>query len=912
MGDALLSYDKEKIIKILKAQTCDFKYDLQTDSNWYGFFDYAKQDLGRLMMNNDKYCLVEDISHGIQLFKDEKNNFSTKIKLYDIDNFTVTVSLKAYSLSKIHRNKGDMALFIPPIIFSYPLLLSYHIIINHIMNNLVKSDLVKIEHEKGILIVSDNKELLSHIWSLQVNKVNLRNFIPIYTLEAGKFKKVILEKDKRQSNYEDGTLPWICIYKAFRSNFPNKLEKSPEIVVLDLLPLKHRNKASELIEWAKNLAKHVIIIAPLYEYKLYNKISEKINNLIPLDFYNLQSLNRLINVNKMEQKKSLTTSWSLSSSLKYFLMKDNFEIVNIKGVKIIDKQLLDIYSIFKYFNFKGNSHFIKLYNLVKLITGLVIPIHWYEKACLLQGRYTIEQQINFCEKYAFINEEYNVQVLRSLLFQIRRLYQILKQNTVMPKYEAIISILKTELIEKNRRILILLTDEICCKEFKIWLKFNFKLDTEYLKKVEAITQKEWVNNQVRILNDNLPNKFHIVILPNPIQKKYFSYFYFNRNVNIKFISMEYELRLVEYQIQQITNINATYIRDFKQSMDKFFEIGDLRPIYQSDKKVKKVDFFTKYSNVKIDKKTNESNPDLDFIISNDSLLRMFDKEKTHALGKKLNYSSNRNDSIIDPVEKIKCVKVETVDIRTKEKSIFLIPMYNELNIKEKTGNEMHKLNIMEIRKGDIWIRLRKDKKRELFSEILDLSTDALVIKFIKINSNEWKQMVTMLWHKFCLGERYKNAVYEKILYEINQNGGDIKTIISISNWINGTVTLIKNKKNIFAVAKILGEKEYLDKVNIIYKSMRILWSIHIKLGKEIIKIINKYIAEKHVEGGGKWVKLGHGIIINTSEISKSIDLFEIENIDQEKVFWVDQYISDKKLNYKNFSIFYSRGGITIE
>lgn len=912
MYEVLCDGEKSKVLKNLQQSKFNIKNNLLLIDNNKDLIQFALQDIGRLMMNSPSYCLTESINNGEGL-----PNLSSTITLTDIDNFIITLSLKAYTLSDEFKNKGDIAFFISPMVFSYSLLLSYHIIINHIASILRDKEIVRFEHNQGILIVSDNKDILSHIWHLKVNEVSLKDFIPIYTLEAGKFKKVALQKEKRNNNYEDGTLPWICIYKAFQNKLPENLEKTPQVIILDLLPLKHRTRFPELIEWARKFAKHIIVIAPLYEDDLYNNISKKINNKVALDYFNLLRLDELVEVKSIENRESLMRSWTLNSSLMYFTQKEKYEIIIINGLNIYEEMIRDIYALFTHFNFKYNKNqiSIKLNGLFKTLTNLVIPLELYERAKQMQGEYSIKQQINSCKQLLFLEED-SKQILETLILQINRLYDVIYEANTIPKGEVVLFELRKAIAEKKENILILVSDKICCRELKIWIKFNLKLELSLLNKIKIMYQKEWASNQIKIFNDNNKQKFDIIIIANPLVKKYLSFLYFDSKTNIKFVSLTFEVKLIEYQIRKITEINYTYMNDFKETISKFFNLKIMESIFNENKSISNCKFKSSWINTNIGNYKKQYNPDLNLVFNNNDLLEMFINEdvedEIRSSDKDYEEITNGIKCVSNSNEKIKCIKIEVRNIIDGAKWIYFIPIEEELKIRENNNNEIRDRIITEIRNGDVWIKLKKDKKSELFDEILKLSTDTLVMQFIKMNTNEWREMVKVLWYKFYNGERYKNGVYEKILIEINKNGGSIKTSISVSNWITGAVTLVKKKENISAVAKILGEREYLDKVNIIYKSMRELWSIHIKLGKEIVKIIDKYASKTHINNIGEWVKLGKDIIINTSDISKTIDALEITQINLEAIFYVDIDIINRRLNNDETLLLNSKGAIKIE
>lgn len=154
------------------------------------FLSLSSMDFGRGMLNHQKYCLYESLDSFESIVKTEK------VEPSDIDNIILTTSLKAFSLSKKEENKGDILYSIPSFSYGFPLLLSYHLILQHVVGSLSSEIGVRFNKNSGILILTDNIELLSHIWRTSIDNTFLRDYIKIYTVEAEKFKTFTFNENK--------------------------------------------------------------------------------------------------------------------------------------------------------------------------------------------------------------------------------------------------------------------------------------------------------------------------------------------------------------------------------------------------------------------------------------------------------------------------------------------------------------------------------------------------------------------------------------------------------------------------------------------------------------------------------------------------------------------------------------------
>lgn len=97
--------------------------------------DFSGKDLGRGLLNHKLYHLTETLS----LFDEENidNRLESQVELSDVDNLILTASLKYFLNSKLLKQSGNWSLLIPNTAYAYPLLLTYHLILQHLGEGLV-------------------------------------------------------------------------------------------------------------------------------------------------------------------------------------------------------------------------------------------------------------------------------------------------------------------------------------------------------------------------------------------------------------------------------------------------------------------------------------------------------------------------------------------------------------------------------------------------------------------------------------------------------------------------------------------------------------------------------------------------------------------------------------------------------
>ena len=886
--------NRGKIYSLIHPIPLKLNAELKLDTVKFSpILDISGKDLGRSLLNHNKYHLTEYLT----FFDEESDEESfeklhSRVELSLADNIILTFSLMTYLKSKHNKQKGNWSLIVPSTSYAYPLLLTYHLVLQHLGEGLFPTLGVRFPQGSGILIVTDNIELHSHVWRTKIAKTLLRKFIDTYIVKRGKFSRFNLSQIEDRTEQNDGSLPWLCFYRAVRNELVEQLEKSPEIIIIDLLPFRHRDKAQQLIEWAKKHANHIIVISPLYDENVYRSIKEHFNYILPIDHCNLKKINNIFfKEDNYTQKNRVTASWSLKAS-ELFLTPERpvFHIHTVSGIHKIDQKVNDVLSVLTRYQSTATR---RLWGIVNEIINLIIPLDLYEQLLIADGKSSLLSRINACEKIIPENE-YEKRIYQTVLpvviREIRELYFIFKEHYGSPRGEAIFNIIK---LNKEKRIIIITSNKRVVNEYKIWLRIKMGLTANDLKNVIVVSQDDWAINQLREVYFEENNNPEVLIVANLWKQKNLSSFVCSPNTQVHCIAIKHEAKLYRYQIEFINSCNSGYYNDFDNTFINLFNIQLPQTTMETNNKPNiisdriYVSSITK--NEKVPGNDNKSEKITD-LLDDQVLLSMMSYESHE------DQEVEDNKVIFDLQEFSKDNQsgdfIQSIKIKAKTDNVtrtFFLAHDSILKIVRYGQEEVIGVRPLELLVKDLWVKTKEKQKRELFESVLELASNTMVMKWIELNVSEWKEMIGLLWKKCHSQNSSIKDTCIKIMKLINENGGSVDSYATIYNWVRGEVTAVKDERNVKAVAYILSENEYVARWNIIFKAMRTLWNIHIKLGK----ILGKLITESAIRintpcSNEEWIDLGMEIKLPIDDVLNALELLQIEYIDTESDYYVHE------------------------
>lgn len=906
--------DNEAIINSIRPKRLPLSVNYQRAPGMDMFVgNFSIKDLGRGMLNHDLFCLVETLA---MIENNKEDIYSAKIHSSGLDNLMLSLSLKAFLKSKKTRHKCNLAFLIPPFSYSFPLLLSYHLILQHLAETLSPELNAKFSPGSGILIISDNIELYSHIGRTSIQKNHLWQYINTYELKANHFKPFSFSKASKVKTEQDGSLPWITLFRAVRHQLPVELEMTPQVIILDLLPFRHRSRVSELLSWAKEFSQHVIVTAPLYDDNVYENLKKHLDLIIPIESYTMNYMEQFFYLSDQKNMNPVTASWSLGSSYLYFQHKNEIDIFCIKGISSLEELVKEIqHSLSLTIHDDGDQHpvFRKLKSLMNDMLSLPIPLEIYEQVRELNGK---PRLLDIVKATLNVPSEEDKKLISHLLPQIVRdlinLYDMLFGYSSSPKGEALLELIRAT---RKQSVTIIVANRFSAQELKLWIRIQTKWTARELEHINIMTQEQWAKNhlnEIYMEDSSVPDH---VILVSPWKIKYLSSFFIHSKSRLSCLSFSEELNLYRYQINKVYKQNPSYTKDLIDSFLKIPKV-DLSIINITPAEITKVNV----TSIKVkpittsDVQSPSSVTNVEPLFDDQLLFRM--------IGQKDELELDNDELIIirdlkdvtwqnsSTIERVVSIKITGKINYGETKLVWFVPADALLKIiKEKT---ILNINTFAVKPGDTWVLHKKNQRRELFETILKLSSNTMVMKWIELNVSEWRDMIALLWKQYHEPNSYKKQTYEKIRRAIVKNGGNVETTYTIANWINGDVSSVKKAANVRAVAQIVGEASYLEKWNTIYQAMRQLWNIHIKLGKVLGAIITDTAVKEPEDYASEWVNVGLDIKIPIDDIMASIELVEVIDVETNKDYSVPNTYVEKPITEQMVKIMMEKGMINLE
>ncbi|MGC5325184.1 DrmE family protein [Brevibacillus sp. SYSU BS000544] len=921
MGRELSSYEKQKALQAIIPEKI-----------FYGSYNeltgFSGFDLGRGMLNHNKYGLLEALQ-GIEASEgNESDAIESRILPSSVDHIILSLSLKAHLLSIENKNSGDLALLVPPFSYAFPLFLSYHLIFQHLGECLYPKLGAKFEESQGILIITDNIEMLAHIWRTSAAGAHLRDYINTYTVEAGSFRRFNFNKQqikkKKEKENNDGSLPWIGIFRAVRHSLPEKLEKKPGVIIVDLLPFRHRKRAEALIEWAKRNAKHVIVVGPLHDVNTNLDILAKIDNVLPIDHFNLWKLKENFQIKENDTFNPVTAFWNLHASIPFINEPaSEFAIYRLSGINVLEKLIATGNLLISNSRAKNGTKpqaIVRLSNILLKLCSLPIPLEWYERSRNADGKPTIEELVSRAKKIPPEGYEEKI-IIDNLLPQlsqcINEIYTLLKQQKESPKSEALFKLIKLS-PEKEGKITIVVDDKTVGNELKTWLKYR-GVSGEQLRNLKVTAQEEWAKNQLKEIyldQNELPPK---IILTNPWKSKYLSSFFFSNNTEIFCIALPSEVSIYKSQINKLYGESTLYKEKMAEVFYRFFKIAKLDNASNLSS-VQITDYVIKCSPLQSQDYQETDTARIDPLFEDSILLQMMsdnDNDDDEMIENEIVNAGEYFYNTIDaPEYYCKAIKVFTRDMRDPEQLSYYFCSIEEglgLKIKKARGEQVDDVHPLELQRGDIWVKLKVNQKKELFDTVLSLASNTLTMKWIQISTEEWKEMIKLLWYKYHDENQYMSETYEKILRAVREKGSSISSKGAVASWIKGNVTLVRDEKTVKAVSLAIGEKHYVDRWKLIYKAMRQLWTIHIQLGRALGKVIMEQAARisSYNQPRTRWLDLGSEIRIPLEDVLDVLELKEILEVEKEIEYVVPQSIINRKIDEGSINNLMQKGMIKV-
>lgn len=889
-------FDKSKALQDIQPSPLLHR---EGGSDWTNLVDFSQFDFGRGMMTHPKYCIRESL----QAHDSNLPPFDAPVSLTGLDNFVLTFSLKAYLRSKAIPHAGNWVLGLPPFSHSYSLLLAYHLIMNHVSSSLADYDIGRFEPGTGVLIVTDNVEVASNIWRANVNGAFLHEFLPVYMLEAGEFRLLHNSDASKVRTFRDvvdGSLPWLGLFRAYRHELPQHLSHRPAVIILDFLPFRHRKRFMDLVEWANQMADHVIAISPRYD-DVFRVGKTQLPFVLPIDSHSVDTLDEVVDLRLDEtQVEPITAALSLQGSLPYLLNMDpDLQICRFSFGGSFDALLDTTLSLINQINttYSTKPKSIELLHwALRDLLSLTIPLEWYERAKRAQGEKTLLDRIESAKK-VWSDDQEGRAITRFLLPQlvdhVEQIYQILHEHGSSVRGEVLEAVLM-EQSESNRPALVVVGDDVNASEFKFWLRFRRGLSVNDLKDTIVITQRALATEQLRAIYQDHNEVSRTWITSGVWRRKYVGSFYIPGQSRMLVVSSSYEEPLARQQLMQRFGVDHESTEHLVKSLTDLFSFeSSLRPTLPQPSSLHMT--IKTYSVSPIQSKFRHTDaavepmPNLSPIVGVDVLRELVLSDHEEVLESEHGRSPlvflNEHDTLD---ESLSCLRLQSSSLsdNNNQRSFFIVDG-TLLKIIKCGGNEVVQMAPLELQNGDIWVRVKQSERHELFQAVLESASNTMTMMWLKTNLEEWREMLRIVWGKFSVGSYSRKSSYEKIAARVREVGGTTAHWLTIKTWMTGEVTSVRDAVNVRAIAQLTEDERFIDRHKQIYAAMRKLWTIHIQLGKHL----GKMIMQQAMRGLGNtlpesWIDLGEGIRIPVEDIIEVIDLHQIQFVERDTVYEV--------------------------
>lgn len=841
-------------------------------------------DYGRAVMQNKFLPFKENV------LTIEKENME-QLQINNLDSFILNITLNfLQSNSRTYDNSENLCISVPPFSGSYPILLTYHLVLNHLayILNPNENEFSKFKPGEGILLISHNIDLLQHVWNSSLNEIFLREFFPTYIVKGEKFKVFNFNNDtKHLHTKDDDTLPWIGFYRAHRKKLIEQLDKKAKVIIVDLLPMYHRKRAIDLLNWANSKADFLIVIIPSNDSAL-KYLVQKFTFVYAVNYSTIPVYEHIL---PLITNTYLNPTWGTSNSLPYLTGdRREFKIYQyekisknlIEYLKIYDETLQDC----RLSNGSLPEKIHKIDLLKFQICNLIVPLQTYESKKHSERLLNIYDQFLNNKRIPPQNEEESSiekNLAHHFYLAFENLYRVLYKEEYSIRGRLLLNVLIPENLQQDLILIIDPYEKLLLKEY---------LFDKVKRKVTVLTFKEFSIMQMR----NQYPEFQCLYLTMPFPNKYLYSFNILPNSIINMISL--------------FNDTSRYLKQIDTTFNNKQDVSNLirnlkikNGINISANNIKKSNLSISYINsYSYELQTLEEQ---ELVESHGLNLTIFDDIKLLEILK----TNNSFELQIKNMEDIKrnlsksiLLLAQRVEIEDFEgnKEIMFIPIDDHLKVKRSNKNNIEALTITRLKINDVWIRIDNDGKRDLFQEILNMASSTMIMKWIDHGLAIWNQILESVWKKYYHGQRFKKEVYEKIQSEINSSGGKVSQYLTVSNWFNN-INIVRDRNNLEALIKISSQPELIDSMRIVLTSIAELRKIHVQLGQAISKMINIQSGKiMNYQSVDDWIVLNKDIIISSEEVSSLIRVSKFTNIDSQHIVLVPKDFTYKKMS-KDFS-----------
>lgn len=673
---------------------------------------------------------------------------------------------------------------------------------------------------------------------------------------------------------------WFAVFKANRRILPEGLSRIPNLILIDFLPIRLRNRLDQLLEWCESICPGVpvVVIAPDGDMEFTRKLAERRAIVCHLGSADHSELSSVTGRQQAQRGSSLTAAWGIRASGSEVPLFHIHKIVGIESIEDEFNNILKLVSSTEHEKWGIPTVFRKIQTMAWVLRDLMSPIRHYE--LLVHEGISLRAKITSLKNAVPINDWERRVFDSTLPLAVQKLlymYDSLKEFSIPPKAHVLIKLLQDLLINKRDKIVVVVPAGTTVSTIAAWL--DTELGDNSRAKVQVFSIKDYVlRRQVILIDESSPSD---LIFANAIPKRHSSVLFAELAPTVHFVTFPKEATIAKISLQQAYYNKNRWRRSWLQTIFRLYALQ-----YEDDGgKLLNIPI-TEHSYIAgVKQQTFDSsipliNPET---LNTDALMGFWEKYSsideeddrfaTEALNLPSQYSvMNKSNAI--------CVAFQGGH------RIFLVPD-KEQQFFSHLGDEMMSGLPSSIQRRDILVSINANTKRDLFNEVVQGTGLTPMMIALQGYLDQWRKIVSTLISKHADA----NDPYVSALRDVKAHGGTIKSSQTIRNWVDGNTEYLQKKDNVFAVCRAANVDEPGKVSDLIYGAMQELWNFRRALGRKLNSLIRHQVArlvDSRHEGTpiNDVIQAPGGVRIPLADIADALEVYEVESVDPDDLWLV--------------------------
>jgi len=770
-------------------------------------------------------------------------------------------------------SESILAFMVAPEATAFSLLLGFSVLLQAVLNGVLEKfgyfpSGVTIPPGAGVLLISANQELTSRILRTHYGEEYLGVIYEILRMQTDG-KMVPLDKAFKSAS----DAPWFASFSASRLELPTQLARTPSIVIVDLLPLRHRRRVGQLMEWIHTVAPTArrVVVAPegdpeVDEWLTQNGALVCHLGVAPPDQVAL-AMGRL----QTPRVDPLTAAWGHSRSAGSEPIYLIHVLAGLHDLETRFKETFDLIAATRHERYGIPNPMRRLHWIATDLKDLASPLGYYEMVTKHEG--SVRDTITRIRRSVPIND-WERQIFSTTLLCVAdtllSIYDYLAKRKLPPKAVVLKRLVDEIESTSTGNILILTPNRVAAKAISNWLDIEMSSFPERLSRIKVLAFQDYVQEKQLTLTD--PAVPDHVIISAPIPRRHVSLLYGRLGKHLHFLVYPSERRLVQYALEQAHRNREVWSRSWIDTLCHLYgglsspELSTVMPRLSVQERIHRfVDHQgTQETTIEL---INEEDLDIQ------ALMRLWqevegeledDEERVMPSVTHRFVTTNAED----------CVKAVCVELVSGAR--LLLAHDQVTQIYSKTEGELVNRTPDQITSEDVVVSIKSDAMRDLFQEVLRGVGRTPVMIALQGHMEQWGNILRKLYNKYA----DKRDPYLEIMRSIRAHGGQIQSVQSVRNWIRGRTLFLQDKRNVLAVCKAADVHDPKRSAEMIYKSMQHLWNFRRALGRKLGQLIRSQVSSVLDPGApiDTIVEAPGGVRLSLGDLADAIEVHEVARV----------------------------------